>query len=150
MAEMQETGGILDGILAVTHPELYEAGRALMQQLYTDNAHARALVNAWPSVYHAVHVIVNRETLQHRDKNGLAGWFDLLLTVGTYGEEAVLSMRTFGVSVPYDSGSIVMIPSRTVLHGVPPVSPDRVCLAWLMKADVLAYHHIACNEWSLL
>ncbi|KAI0716911.1 hypothetical protein C8Q76DRAFT_692454 [Earliella scabrosa] len=73
MSEMQETCQILDGILAVTHPVLYDAGRRLLQRLYQDNARSRAIVEQWPSVYHAVHIIVNRETIYHRDVNGLPG-----------------------------------------------------------------------------
>ncbi|KAI0694787.1 hypothetical protein C8Q76DRAFT_803016 [Earliella scabrosa] len=90
MSAMQEPCQILDGILAVTHPTLYAAGRRLMQRLYEDDARARAIVHQWPSVYHAVHVIVNRETVYHRDINGLPGWYDLLLSwiaIGAAGLE---------------------------------------------------------------
>ena len=150
MTDMQETCQILDGILAVTHPALYAAGRRLMQRLYQDDARARAVVEQWPSVYHAVHIIVNRETIYHRDVNGLPGWYDMLLSVGDYGEEAVFSMRSLGVCVPYDSGSIVMVCSRIVLHGVPPVPNTRVCFAWLMRDIVLDYHSVHGAEWSYI
>ena len=150
MSEMQESGGLLDGILAVTHPKLYAAGRQLMKHLSLGNDLVRAVVSEWPSVFHAVHVIVNRETLYHRDNNGRPGWYDLLLSLGTYGEEAVLSLRTFGVSLPYDTGSVVTLCSRIIAHGVPAVPPDRICLAWLMKDNILSYYDIPAPEWRTL
>ena len=150
MEEMQETGSLLDGILAVTHPDLYHAGRHLMQKLYSHNARARPVVSTWPSFFHAVHIIVNRETILHRDTNGLPGWYDLLLSVGSYGEAAVFTMRTFGVSVPYDSGSVVMVCSRIIAHGVPAVPADRICLAWLMKENILSFHNVQGAQWRTL
>ena len=120
-----------------------------MQQLLR-NGQARSVVSEWPSVFHAVHIIVNRETLYHRDSNGCPGWYDLLLSLGTYGEEAVFSVRTFGVSLPYDTGSVVMLCSRIVAHAVPAVPADRICLAWLMKDNILSYYDIAAPEWRTL
>ncbi|KAI0707022.1 hypothetical protein C8Q76DRAFT_696335 [Earliella scabrosa] len=100
MSAIQETGCLLDGILAATHPSLYDAGRNLMERLYSDGGLARDIVEMWPSVYHAVHVIVNRETIYHRDLNGLPGWYDMLVSVGDYGEAAILSAKTLGQYEP--------------------------------------------------
>ena len=151
MAELEETGALLDGILAVTHPELYDAGRKLMHRLYCEmGAASRELVDAWPSVYHAVHIIVNRATVYHRDTNGLPGWYDMLVSVGDYGEEGVLSLKSLGASIPYDSGTVVLICSRIISHGAPVVPPDRICYAWLMKEDVLAHYDAGEPGWSTL
>ena len=121
-----------------------------MRRLYSDGGPARAIVDLWPSVYHAVHVIVNRETICHRDLNGLPGWYDMLVSVGDYGEAALMSARTLGVSLPYDSGTVVMLCSRLITHGVPPVPPDRICLAWLMRDGILAHYKIHGVDWSFL
>ena len=147
---MQEVGGVLDGILAVAHPEQYAAAREVFQQLYRgpDDSQHRKIADEWPSVLHAVHIISNRETIYHRDTNGRPEWYDLLSTVGSYGEQAVLSMRTLGVSVPYDSGSVVLLCSRLVMHGVPEVAPDRVCYAWLMREDVVSALGIQAPGWA--
>lgn len=150
MQELHEAGCLLDGILAVTHPEMYEAGRRVMRALYTKDAQQREMADMWPSVYHAVQVIANRETLFHRDVNALPPWYDLLLSVGNYGKTAVFSMRTLGVCTPYDSGSVVMICSRIIVHGVGAVPPDRICYAWLMRDAVLDYFGVASPGWSKL
>lgn len=150
MEHMEETGGLLDGILAVTHPAMYATGRTLMQNLCASNAQAHPYVDTWPSVFHALNVIVNRESIYHCDTNGLPGWYDLLASVGTYGEHAVMSFRNLGASVPYDSGSVVLISSRIVIHGVPVVPADRVCYAWLMKDSVLGYYNVPMPGWSMM
>lgn len=137
MEELNEVGALMDGVIAVLHPELYRVVRERHATLHPDDAALRAFLDAWPSSYHGAQMIVNRETIMHRDQNGLPGWLDALLSVGTYGDKAVLALGTFGASVPYDSGSLVMVSSRVVLHGVPAVPPDRICLAWLWKDGII-------------
>lgn len=137
MKEMQEVGALVDGVLAVLHPELFRAVRERHATLHTLDAASRMFVDSWPSFYHAAQVIVNREAIMHRDISSLAGWLDALLSVGNYGQQAVFSMGTLGASVPYDSGSLVMVSSRAVLHGVPAVPPDRICVAWLLKDGII-------------
>ena len=44
-------------------------------------------------------------------------------------QDAVLEVRNLGISLPYDSGSIVSLSSKLLLHGVPKVAGDRLCYA---------------------
>ncbi|PIL25832.1 hypothetical protein GSI_11585 [Ganoderma sinense ZZ0214-1] len=60
MKEFQIVGGLLDGILAVVHPDLYQSAIALMAQLYADHTASRAVIAEWPSCYSAVQIIANR------------------------------------------------------------------------------------------
>lgn len=135
---MDETGGLLDGILAVTHPQLYAVSQALVDAIRVDPrcpAASQGMAN-WPTSFNSVQVIVNRQSLLHRDKNTSPGWVDLLLTLGTYGQQAVLELHNLGVSLPYDTGTIAVICSRIIRHGVPEVDGDRICLAYYMVETV--------------
>ncbi|KAI0739727.1 hypothetical protein C8Q80DRAFT_1261427 [Daedaleopsis nitida] len=150
MDDVSGTGGLLDGILAVVHPELYRAAVRSLDLLYSEDPESRAYVDAWPCTSHAAAVIVNRESIVHRDLNGKPGWLDLLLSVGTYGETAVFSMGNIGASVPYNSGSVVLVSSRFVLHGVPAVPPDRMCCAWIVNHRIFQHCDLQFPDWTLL
>ena len=88
----EESGGLLDGILAVTHPELYESSQVLMDKIIRHHDQSRAVMPLWPSCFTAVDVIVNRSCPRHRDLTGAPGWHDILLTFGTYHEKAILEL----------------------------------------------------------
>lgn len=136
MAEMEETGGLLDGILAVTHPELYRVSQELIRNILAEGTRASEVMRLWPTSFNSVQFIINRLSLLHRDKNTRAGWVDLLLTLGTYGQKALLELHNLGVSVPYDSGTIAVLCSRVIRHGVARVEGDRLCYALYMVENV--------------
>ena len=142
MVAFEESGGLLDGILAVTHPDLYRSAQELMAKLSTDHAPSNHLMQAWPSCFTAVQVISNRLSPWHRDLSSMPGWYDLLLTLGSYGETAVLELPSLGVAVPYDSGSGVLITSKLLLHGVPRVPMDRICYAFYMRRAVFEWFEV--------
>ncbi|PIL26691.1 hypothetical protein GSI_11218 [Ganoderma sinense ZZ0214-1] len=119
MTAFEETGGILDGILAITHPTLHAAAQELMGAIWREHAESRAIMATWPVCFSSLQVIINRATLGHRDRHGEPGWFDLLVTLGTYGKASVLELRGLGISLPYGVGSIVPLASKLLLHGVP-------------------------------
>nr|VWP01791.1 Cytochrome P450 monooxygenase AKT7 (EC (AK-toxin biosynthesis protein 7) [Ganoderma boninense] len=130
MAAFEENGGILDGVLAITHPELYDSAQAVMKTIWREHAT----------------VIINRSTLGHRDCHGAPGWYDLLVTLGNYGKTAVLELRGLGISIPYDAGSIVPLSSKLLVHGVPKVRGERICYAFYMHSTVMHRFHIAVDS----
>lgn len=136
MSAVVDCGGLLDGILAVTHPSLYRAALALNRTIMEDHPACTSAMSQWPFCFNAAHIVVNRSTPLHRDTSSRPEWFDLLLSLGTYGRTAVMAMRTLGICVPYDAGSVVTLSSQLVLHGVPEVPPDRICYALLMSDAV--------------
>ncbi len=143
-----ESSGLLDGIFAVTHPALYQAAADVQVRLNAQFPELREQLSRWPTVFNCVHYIVNRMTVHHRDTNGRAGWFDLLLTLGTYGETGVMNFRNLGATVPYGPGSIVLVASRIVIHAVPEVPADRICYAHFMVDAV--HRHVGVEDpgWS--
>ena len=134
MRDFETARGLLDSILTVTHLELYRESQAVAEKVFRDYGTCRSLISQWPSCYSSVQVIVNRATPIHRDPSGRAGWLELLLTLGTYGDTVLLQLRNLGVSVPYSPGSVVLLCCRQILHGVPPVSfGERICYAFYMN-----------------
>ena len=136
---MEESGGLLDGIHAVTHPESYSICRHLADRVFTTLPDTRRAQSLWLSVQTHFHLIVNRETLIHRDVMGPGRSFDMLLTMGTYGRKAIMELRNLGVSVPYDPGSMVVLAARIISHGVPRVPPDRICYAMYQNEGVFRW-----------
>ena len=148
---MAESSALLDALLYVTHPELWCAGFELIRHIKSDEGTTGILpgVAAWPSVYSAVQIIVNRSTPYHRDTNAQPTWFDMLLSLGNYGERGVMSFRNLGLCVPYDSGSAVMLSSQLVVHGVPDVREDRICLAFIMQDLVFRHFRRQIPGWAI-
>lgn len=136
MRAFQESGGILDGILAVTHPELYETSQNLLAKIWRESAVSRPVLSIWPSCFTSLNIVVNRSTPGHRDKRRSPGALDLLLTLGTYGKKAVLELQGLGISLPYDAGSVALIMAKFLVHGEPEVRGDRLSYAFYMDADL--------------
>ncbi|PIL25596.1 hypothetical protein GSI_11344 [Ganoderma sinense ZZ0214-1] len=139
MSAFEESGGILDGVLAMTHPELYDAAQDTMETIWCEHGDSRVIMGTWPTCFTALQVIINRSTLGHRDCHGAPGWFDLLVTLGTYGKKAVLELHGLGISLPYNASSIVPLSSKLLVHGVPKVVGERVCYAFYMHSAVLRH-----------
>ena len=136
MIAFEESGGLIDGILAVISPELYASAQELMVKLCTAHPPSIFLMQSWPSCFTSIEVISNRQTPWHRDLSSMPGWLDLLLSLGSYGENAVLEVPSLGISLPYDSGSVVPIMTKLLLHRVPRVAGDRLCYAFYLKKAV--------------
>ena len=148
MSAMEETGGLLEGILAVTHPSLYNTGLTIFQLLSHTVPKLREIISAWPLIFNSCHIIVNRLSIHHRDWSTNIGWQDMLITLGTYGETGVMIMRNLGVTIPYDAGSVVMLSSPTVVHAVPQVPPDRISYALFMSDSTHDYVRQESPSWA--
>ena len=147
---MEETGAILDGILSIMHPKLFLVASEVLAKCRADPGDFATTLRLWPTCFNALHLIVNRETPFHRDTSARPGWLDLLISLGSYGKMGIMGLRNLGVSVDYGTGSIVMLTSRVVMHGVPPAPADRLCLAWYMK-DII-HHQMGVPDpgWSTI
>ena len=71
------------------------------------------------------------------------------MVVGPQEPLAIAGRRVVVVGPVVDSGSVALICSRMVMHGVPRCAGDRVCYAWLMKEDVLSSHGVPAIGWSV-
>ena len=133
LTEIAVVAGILNGILAIAHPRQYP----LISTQLVKHERDQPEINTWPFAFGALQIIANRSTLLHRDPSGVQGLYDLLLTVGDYGEQAYMLLASLGVALPYDSGTVVLVDAGNIEHGVPRVSGHRVCLALFSRREAL-------------
>lgn len=148
---MSEAAAVVDAILSVAHPQLWKEARRVMNAIKTEeqpDESKRAAVEAWPSAFSALQVIVNRCSIYHRDTNARKEWLDLLLTLGNYENSGVMSLRSLGFCIPYDSGSVVAMSSSLVAHGVAHVDGDRVCVAFIMSDKIHSRFGAPCPSWA--
>ena len=130
---------IVAAIYAVIQPDLFESGLAIFEELAD---HAEELnqsignaLSAWATPFTGLSVILNRETITHRDIKGYRESFDLLLTIGHY-TGGRFHLPGLGFSLLYDPGTVVALAGNVLQHGVCPVAGDRACLAYFWHRKV--------------
>lgn len=143
--DMRETGALISAILRVAHPDLYTAGRSSLLRLSTSER-VKDVLPFWPSIFNSVQLISNRESPFHRDTAGQPSWYDLLVTLGSY-RRAELVLRNFGVQVAYKPGTIALLSSLVIHHGVRAVEPDRLCYSWFMSEALHSNLDVPSVPW---
>ena len=147
---ISESNMVLGAILAVIHPELYEAGRNTFEHLRKharfQDADAQHVLNNWTSALSGVAVIRNRITPSHRDRYSRFHWYDLLATLGSY-RRGILKMPGLGIFLSYGPGTVVGLSGMALQHEVPKVKGERVCYAYFMRNDVHAWAGATASNW---
>ncbi|KAI9435364.1 hypothetical protein BJY52DRAFT_1096521, partial [Lactarius psammicola] len=78
-----QSNSIMSAILAVNHPELYNASQDTFKRLREcPEIQPQDVLRRWTSVFNSVSVIYNRFTSPHRDGNSRRQWYDLLASIG--------------------------------------------------------------------
>ena len=95
------------------------------------------LLELWASPFHCMQIIVNRETINHRDTRGWALGYDLLATFGNYNN-GILSLPTIGLECLYNPGTVTGLMGKVFIHGVQPVNGERLCFAQFVRPGVFA------------
>lgn len=93
------------------------------------------LLEFWSSPFHCMQLIINRETLNHRDTSGWTFGYDLLATFGDYNN-GVLSLPTIGINCEYNPGTVTALMGKLIVHGVAPVNGERFCFAQFVRPGV--------------
>lgn len=125
---------IVSGVLYIIHPEQYQMGRSIQDQMIRRNRCASTVRN-WPSVMSALSVISNRETPYHRDNQSRMPWFDILTSVGPY-TIAPLYLSPFRFRVNNTPGSICAFSGMAMRHAVRKCQLSRISFAWYMREYV--------------
>jgi hypothetical protein len=110
---------------------MFESGLTSFDQLAAHAKLDRSIVNAlelWATPFTGLSVIMNRETITHRDVKGYRESFDLLLTIGNYAG-GQLHLPRLGFSLIYNPGTVVALAGNVLQHGVCRVTSDWACLA---------------------
>lgn len=150
LADMQETTDLLNAILSIVHPELYQAGEDALHKLREapEFMKHRRWARAWTSVYTGVSVIANRACVPHRDPGGRADWFDMIVTLGKY-REATMRWPDLAVSLDYPPGTVVFLAVKLIRHQVlHTVGGERLCHVWFMRDLVHERLGIQSTAWA--
>jgi hypothetical protein len=141
---------ILSAILAVIHPELYEAGLETYARLGMDanfKVHdVHNVLSRWGSAFNGVAVLSNRITPAHRDGNSRKHWYDILVTLGAY-QECQLKLAGLAVSLDYGPGTVVGLSGMVLQHEVSGFEGERVCYAYFMRNNVHEWANVPASNW---
>jgi hypothetical protein len=144
---ISESNAILSAILAVIHPELYDAGWETIKRLRSvPEIESQNIFRRWASVFSGVSVISNRYTPPHRDGNSRQNWYDLLVTLGRY-RNCSLELPGLGIVLEYGPGTVVGISGNIVEHAVPSFEGDRVCYSYFMRDNVHEWAMVPASRW---
>lgn len=137
---MHEHSALLSASLAIMHPEMYLAGQQAMLKLLRwssgqDNAEMQDVLAIWPSVFSVISVMVNRMSPLHTDRNGRPQLFDLLITVGNYGDLDI-AIPTVSRKFRYNPGTAIAFSGQLLQHGVGQCEDDRAVLSFYMRDNV--------------
>ena len=144
---ISESNAIFSAILAVIHPNLYEAGWKTTKHLRdTPEIGSPHVLSRWASVFSGVSVISNRITPPHRDLSSRHNWYDILATSGTY-QDCHLELPGLGITLEYGPGTVVGLSGKALEHVVPSFVGDRVCYAYFMRDNVHEWARVAGSDW---
>ena len=144
---ISESNAILSAILAVIHPNLYDAGWQTAKCLRdTPEIEPQDVFSQWASIFSGIAVISNRFTPPHQDGSLRYHWYDMLVTLGRY-RNCNLELLGLGISLEYGPGTVVGIAGNLLEHAVPGFEGDRVCYAYFMRNNVHEWANIPASNW---
>ncbi|KII83082.1 hypothetical protein PLICRDRAFT_119852 [Plicaturopsis crispa FD-325 SS-3] len=148
LTEMAESFVVINTVMGIIHPDLYDAGRETLRRIHTcpEASSLAPVLHKWASIFNGAAIISNRETLIHRDNFSRAEWYDLLATVGRY-RNAVMEIPVAGLRLDYSGGTLVGIAGQILSHGVSRADGKRLCLAFYMRDNVQERMEVRGATW---
>lgn len=148
MNEIRSFESLMNHVLRLTHPNLWHTALEAKQELAC-RLETHEVSKRWYSLFTGIAVIVNRITVPHIDRGGRPEWYDLLVSAGN-PEKAVLEIPQLGAQIRYNSGAMVLLCGKSLVHSVGHWgSGDRICLAHFLRANVFKRLHIQDVSWSM-
>lgn len=124
---------LLNAVLNVVHPEMYDANSKAIPSLLGEMTRS---IPSWPSVYHAMDIIANRISPSHTDQGSATTFYDHLVSLGQ-DHDARLFLDTLQGEFQYKSGTSVLFPGKVFRHSVPEwCGGERVVIAHYSKDGV--------------
>lgn len=116
-------------------------------EVFKSEPDAHPNVKKWPCAFSGIGVIVNRNTLPHRDPGGCHEWYDLLVGAGTY-RKAYLVVKDIGAKFEYNPGTGIAICGKLLMHSVVGwEGGDRICYAHFIRDNVLERLGLEQSDW---
>jgi hypothetical protein len=142
----------MGALLQIIHLELYNAGILALTNLANNPSLVKegeavfAILKLWAIPFTGYSMISNRSTPVHRDNSSRPEAYDLLATLGSY-HSGKMKLPGLGLILDYNPGTVVALSGRIVLHEVPEVVGNRVCLAYYMRDNVHERHQVPVLGW---
>ena len=139
---MVESFALMGATLALIHPSLFAASMDAMAKMAAGLVKCKEpdlvkeVMKVWPLPFNAFSVISNRQTVPHRDVQGMWPNYDLLATFGSYNDGR-FEVPALGMRFVYNPGTLLGISGRVLVHGVASVSGDRVCITNYFRENVM-------------
>jgi len=143
---ISESNAILSAILAVIHPNLYNAGWETIKHLKDPKICPRDILIRWASVFSGVAIISNCITKPHQDLSSRDHWYDILASLESY-QDCSLKLPGLGISLEYGPGTVVGVAGKVLEHEVPSFEGDRVCYVYFMGDNVHEWVNVRCCNW---
>jgi hypothetical protein len=98
----------------------------------------REILGSWASGFTGFSVISQRETPSHRDGRSPSTMYDVLATFGKMIDPGIqVELLGIGIQFHYNPGSMLLILSKAIRHGVSVSEEDRCCLAFFVREQIL-------------
>ena len=131
---------VISALFRIMSPVQFGSSFRLQKHIATSVTvnHRREMIDLmehWGSPFHCFQLVVNRQTIDHRDTRGWPLGFDVLSTFGSYNN-GILSLPTIGKTCDYNPGTITGLMGKIFTHGVRPVNGERFCIAQFVRPGV--------------
>ena len=144
---ISESNSILSAILAVIHPQLYEAGWQTIEHLRgTSEIDPKGVLSQWASVFSSISIISNCYTPPHWDNGSRYNWYDILATSGSYWN-CELKLLGLGIALEYGPGTVVGLAGKVLEHEVCNFKGDRVCYGYFIRNNVHDWANVPASNW---
>ena len=150
LREILDFQALIGGIVFALHPAQYSIMRgALIRaadpnlkiaegQTIEDWTLYREILHTWASGFTGLSVISQRETPFHRDGRSPCNMFDVLATFGkTIDPDIRVELPGIGIRFHYNPGTLLLVLSKTIRHGVSVSKEERWCFAFFLRERIL-------------
>ncbi|KAG9316935.1 hypothetical protein JVU11DRAFT_3017 [Chiua virens] len=121
LAAIHPVEQLLDAVLQIVHPGLWDVNHSATQQLVQSSPFP---IRTWPTAYTGMDLIVNRVTEPHLDTGGAATFYDHLLSLGM-NHQAKLQLDDIEAELAYSPGTSVFLSGQILTHSVPIWSREK-------------------------
>jgi hypothetical protein len=142
VSAMSQSFAILGGGLAATHPRLFDAGLQSLESLFHGrfpsslSPMTNQLIQHWSSPFSAFDVAVNRETLLHRDLEGMPAAYSSILNIGRY-DNGVFDCPSIGARFSFLPGTMMVGMTSVLEYGASPVNGDSIMITSRFDGQLL-------------
>ena len=151
LQEASEGSALIGALLQIIHLDLYNGGILALTNLANNPSLVKegeavlAILKLWAIPFTGYSIISNRSSPVHRDSSRPEA-YDLLATVGSY-HSGKMKLPGLGLILDYNPRTVVALLGRIVLHEVPEVVGNRVCLAYYMRDSVHERVQVPVPGW---